>query len=205
MIEINFLPEELRQKEALKAALPEIPIKKTLFIVFGGVFGLQLFFTLFTFYLRFDMTIVAKQIQGLKESSGEITRQKSETIGIHNRVKESRQLAAREFYWALLLNGLSNSMTQGVWLRALRVTEEGPGKPLKQEKEPAKARYLVLEGSAVGSGQETAFIGKFLKQLKDNPLFINLFQDISPTHINQRRLKEFDVYDFTIYCKFRKN
>jgi len=44
-----------------------------------------------------------------------------------------------------------------------------------------------------------------LKQLKDNPMFNNLFQDIKPTNINQRRIKEYDVYDFMMYCKFRKD
>ena len=214
MIEINLLPEEMRKKESIKITLPDIPIKKTLIIVFGGFFGLQLIFTLFTFYLRFDAMLTGKQIEALKASSQEIIRQKSETVGMHNRLKESRELLSRKFYWASLLSGLSNSMTKGVWLRSFYLTEEEPkSSALEKKPEPSakpdkgavKNRYLVLEGSAVGAGQETAFIGKFLKQIKDNPMFSNLFQDIKPYNINQRRIKEYDVYDFMIYCKFRKD
>ena len=212
MIEINLLPEEMRKKEAVKIALPDIPIKKTLIIVFGGFFGLQLLFTMFTFYMRFDGMLTGKQIEALKASSQEIIRQKSETAAMIDRFKESRELFNRKFYWASLLSALSNSMTKGVWLRSFYISDEEPKsamekKPVpdaKPEKGAAKSRYLVLEGSAVGSGQETAFIGKFLKQLKDNPMFSNLFQDIKPYNINQRRIKEYDVYDFMMYCKFRK-
>ena len=50
MIEINLLPQELRKKESVKIALPDIPIKKTLIIAFGSFFGLQLLFTMVTFY-----------------------------------------------------------------------------------------------------------------------------------------------------------
>ena len=212
MIEINLLPEEMQKRESVKIALPDIPIKKTIIIVFGGFFGLQLLFTMFTFYLRFDGMLTGKQIEALKTANQEIVRQKSETIGMYNRLKESRELFSRKFYWASLLSSLSNSMTKGVWLRSFYVTEEEPKSAMdkkpapetKPEKGAVKSRYLVLEGSAVGSGQETAFIGKFLKQIKDSPMFNNLFQDIKPYNINQRRIKEYDVYDFMIYCKFRK-
>ena len=213
MIEINLLPEEMRKKESVKITLPDIPIKKTLIIGLGGFFGLQLLFTMFAFYLRFDAMLTGKQIEALKLSSQEIIRQKTETAVMYGRLKESRELFNRKFYWASLLSALSNSMTKGVWLRTFYVTDEEP-KSAAMDKKPvpadpkaekaAKSRYLVLEGSSVGSGQETAFIGKFLKQLKDSPMFSALFQDVKPYNINQRRIKEFDVYDFMIYCKFRK-
>ena len=53
-------------------------------------------------------------------------------------------------------------------------------------------RVLYLEGSVVGPGQETAFIGKFIKQLKENPLFAELFEDIRLSTINQRKIKRED-------------
>ena len=214
MIEINLLPEELRKKETVRITLPEIPIKKTLFITAGSVLALQVLFTLFTFYLRFEDAALDHRIAQLKESGKEVLRQKAETTGIHNRLKEARILTNRKFHWASLLGEVSNSMTKGVWLRTLFVTEEEPKSKSSGVQRPAPAadkksgpadRYLVLEGSAVGQGQETAFIGKFLKQLKDDALFSELFSDIKPYNINQRRLKDFDVYDFMIYCKFKKD
>lgn len=65
---------------------------------------------------------------------------------------------------------------------------------------------LKLEGSCTGSaGQETALIGKYLKALRDDPYFGGLFgTDIDLSGINQRKLGEVDVFDFVIYCRFKK-
>lgn len=209
MIEINLLPEELRKKETVKITMPDIPIKKTLFLTAGAVVGVQLLFTLFTVYLRFDHGRLEGRIASLKESGKEILAQKAETAAIFTRLREIRSVTGRKFNWASLLAATTNSMTKGVWLRALFVTGEEPKKTgapaMETDKKTGGERYLVLEGSAVGQGQETAFIGKFLKQLKEDPLYAELFSEIKPYNINQRRLKDVDVYDFMIYCKFKKD
>ena len=215
MIEISLLPEELRKKERIKVAMPEIPIKKTLFISLGVLVSFQLLFTLFTFFLYTQEISLTKNVVSLKESSKDVIAQKEEAEAIYNRLKEIRSVVSRKFYWSELLSSVSNSATKGVWLRNLSVTDQGP-KPSgsdkastepqssDKDKKAAKDMYLVLEGSAVGQGQETAFIGKYLKQLKETPYFTELFSEIKPNNINQRRFKDFDVYDFTIHCKFRK-
>lgn len=216
MIEINLLPEDLRKKESVKITLPEIPIKKTLFVAGGVVISLQLLLTLYIVFLHFQFVALNGQITVLREANKEVLEVKIQTTGVLNRLKEARNATTRPFYWASLLNEISGCMTKGVWLRNLSVSEEEPrstgAADKKAEapaastdgKKPAKARFLVLEGSAVGQGQETAFIGKFLKQLKDSKLLSDLFYEIKPYNINQRRLKDFDVYDFMIYLRFRK-
>ena len=213
MIEINLLPEEFRKKEPVKITMPEIPIKKTLFVCSGGLLALQLIFTIFTFSLHVQEISLTQKITAMKEASKEIIGQKAETSGMHGQIKEIRAIVSRKFSWAQLLSAVSNSMTKGVWLRNLSVTDEGPKsmnekqqtpQPDSSAKKVAKDLYLVLEGSAVGQGQETAFIGKYLKQIKEASFFNELFSEIKPHNINQRRFKDFDVYDFMIYCKFRK-
>ena len=56
----------------------------------------------------------------------------------------------------------------------------------------------------MGKGEETAYTGKFIKELKANSLFNGLFNDIELSQINQKRIKDFDVYDFVILCTFKK-
>jgi hypothetical protein len=77
-------------------------------------------------------------------------------------------------------------------------------KDKEKEKPAARDKILVLEGAAIGAGQETAFIGKFLKELKGQPLLSELFSDIKASNINQRRFGEYEVYGFTISCRFKK-
>lgn len=65
---------------------------------------------------------------------------------------------------------------------------------------------MKLEGSCSGgAGQETALIGKYLKSLRDNAYFRELFDsNINLSGMNQRKLGEADVFDFIIYCRFKK-
>jgi len=214
MIQINLLPESLRRKETPRIAMPAIPIKKSLFLVGGAVVLIQLFLTLAALYMRFELVSVDRKITVARQDNREIVKQKAETTGMYNRMKEIRSLTERKFYWTSLLNELSNSMTKGIWLRSLYVVEEQEhavkSEKVEKEKKPAKAaaervRYLVLEGTAIGAGQETAFIGKFLKELKDNLFFAQTFKEIKPSNIKQKKIGDYEVYDFMIRCQFKRD
>ena len=87
-------------------------------------------------------------------------------------------------------------------------------KPEKEKASPEKSsttaveayRVLKLEGSCVGSsGQETALIGKYLKSLRDDTYFKELFgDDIDLSGMNQRKMDEADVFNFVINCRFKR-
>lgn len=219
MIEINLLPDEMRKKEPVKLALPEIPVKKTLFMALGAVFGLQVLLIVITLGLRLRVGWLEGQVAGLQSAGAKVTAHKTETAMLQDRLKQLRAATGRKFYWAKLLDALTASTTRGVWLRTLNVkTEEktdtggsNVATPPKEEKgetkktaKTAPAKLLVLEGSAIGAGQETAFIGKFLQSLKDNAVFREIFSDIQVSDIQQRRIEQVDAYDFLIVCKFKK-
>jgi len=76
----------------------------------------------------------------------------------------------------------------------------------KKETTTETQRFLRLDGSCVGAaGQETALVGKYLKALRDDAYFKELFgDDINLSGMNQRKLGEADVFDFTIQCRFKK-
>ncbi|MBI3316100.1 MAG: PilN domain-containing protein [Candidatus Omnitrophica bacterium] len=98
----------------------------------------------------------------------------------------------RGFYWSKLLSALTDSVTKGVWLTRLSTESE------------KDTRVLLIEGSAVGRGEESAFIGRFMKELKKNPVFTELFDEIELGHLSQKKLKDVDVYDFVVRCTFKK-
>lgn len=256
MIEINLLPEEFRRKETVRITLPEIPIKRIVIIAGSVIVGLQLLLAAWVFYSQFETARLKKTIGSLKKETASIAHEKAEMQSIQARLKDIQALTDRKFYWSSLLSALSNSMSKGVWLRTLSVTEEfvmvskpapkkseakteetnskkskdkekskekeklskeknkkeESDKKSKKEKEepkpPVKVNQprwvLKLEGSVVGTGQETAFVGLFLKQLKSNALFNDLFSDIELSNMSQRKVKEFDVYDFVVIGKFKQ-
>ena len=83
--------------------------------------------------------------------------------------------------------------------------EKSKEKAVSSEKESAPRRHLRLEGSVVGSGEETALVGKFIKELKSNPGFSRVFERVELMNMTDRKIKDYDVYDFVLICVFEKN
>lgn len=228
MIEINLLPEELRKKESVKLSLPAMPAlpKKTVLLAVGVVLGVQVLFTAFAFFQKGEAAAVRKDITALNESNRGLVAQKTESAEIRKRLSQIDHLLQRKFFWSSLLNALTDSMIKGVWLTNLSIAESNASPMIKKTVEvtlskadtlsprktvsstsrtpPKSSKMLKLEGSVVGPGEETALIGKFIKKMKGNALFDKLFAEIEPANINQKKIREFDVYDFTIGCVFKE-
>ena len=216
MILINLLPQELRKKEVTRIVMPEIPIKKTLIAIGAALAALQILLTLVAVFFSLREAAVKHEITILTSQTQETHQFRTQTLTVLNKLKDIHALTDKKFYWASVLNAISESLTKGVWLRGLsldEVIEETPrvadasvkanaGK--KSQSKNQTIRVMKLEGSVTASGQETAFIGKYVKSLKENPYLTELFRDVELANINQRKIKEFDVYDFILLCKFRK-
>ncbi len=210
IIRTNLLPEELRKKERSRLSLPEVPIRKVALIFFGVFFTAQIFLSFFAFYERIQIRRVTQEAAQMKVQNHDLMLRKSETASMRVRSKEVDALCRREFFWTQILNDLSDSVTRGIWLTGFSISdgEEGSPRasgPASKRSKPAEAvKVLHLEGSAVGPGQETATIGKFIKELKENPSLNTVFQDIKLSDINQKKIREADVYDFVLICVFKQ-
>lgn len=209
MIQINLLPEELRKKERIGLSLPEVPIHKTLVIFFGVFFAVQVLLSVFALVQKGRVGYVKKEIASLKAQNKEIMLRKAETASTRARLKEITGLTERNFFWTRLLNDISDSVTKGIWLTSLSLEEIEAPQAQGSEQKPRRGETRVMQkiiridGSAVGQGQETAFIGKFIKELKENPSLDELFQDVKLSNINQKKIRDADVYDFSLACIFR--
>lgn len=210
MIKINLLPPEHRRKEHIKISLPDMPIGKILAGLFAVFFVAQVFFSGYAVYEHVRVAKVADEIARLTEENRSIAKQKTDIAALNNRLKEIDSLTARRFFWCNLLNSVSDSTTKGVWLTSLSLESQdiaAPPPPKSSSKapppKPKKAYFLRLEGSVVGEGQETAYIGKFIKELKDNPDLGKLFDDVKLSTINQKKIRDVDVYDFVLLCVFK--
>ena len=213
MIEINLLPEELRKREIAKLKLPEIPTLQKITYALLIFIGFQVLVSFFALYQRVEILGVRSQIASLKQENKEILRRKSETAVLNSRLRKIEFMTKRKLFWSSLLNSLSHAMSKSVWLRQFSILDldlSGSGVFAGTQGESSagsaaqKIRCLKLEGSAVGQGQETSYIGKFVKGLKESGSFAGFFAQIELSNINQRKIKDFDVYDFELVCVFRK-
>ncbi len=208
IIQINLLPEELRKKERIKLSLPEVPVRKALILFFGALFAVQASLSVFALVQKGGVGRVKKEIVELKIQNKEIMLRKADTASAKTHLKEIAGLTTRDFFWTKLVNDLSDSVTKGIWLLQLNLEEiEASAGALSQKakrgKSHAKIKTLRIDGRAVGQGQETAFIGKFIKELKENASLSEIFQDVKLSNINQKKIREADVYDFSLTCIFR--
>ena len=224
MIEVNLLPEELRKKEMPRLALPQVPIKGQLAIIVAFLVAHALFLG-GAIYRQAEMSTCKGQIDQLRIANQRIMAQKAEVVQTQARMHQIEAVTERKFYWVQLLNSLSDVMVKGVWLNTLSVSDKGEGMrgaaaggvggASKNAKAAAKnthernkvgdisMRFFKIEGSAVGGGQETAMIGKFIKEIKGNQFFSSLLADVELANINQRRIREVDVYDFLLEARVR--
>ena len=191
MIEINLLPPEMRKREHASLAFPQLSIHKTLLLGVSFFIGAQILAVAFVIAQHFELTHVRHEVVMIRERNKEILAHKTENTLMKKRAQQLTVLTRRKFAWTSLLDALNQSMTKGIWLRALSLTEDKKG--------------LKLEGSVIAEGQETATVGRFIKGLKDNPQFNALSEDIQLSNMIQKKIKEVDVYDFTLICPFKKD
>ena len=190
MIEINLLPEELKKKDAIKISLPAGEIQKTLKLAAAGLLVLQILFLVFAFSKRTELGWVNRSIGILKEENKEIAALKTQTQATQTHLHQMETLTGRKFSWTLLLNSLSSSITKGVWLRSFSISDDH--------------KILKLEGSVIGQGQETAYVGRFIKALKEDAVFNSIFEESELSNMAGKKIKDVDVFDFALNCRFKK-
>lgn len=218
MIEINLLPEEFRKKEGVRFALPEKINRQAVVLFTMTVVGAQLLFLAFIFYQKIELAKIKVQVEKLRNENQEITARKAQIAATNSLLGEVHSIMERKFYWSSLLNALSDSVTKGVWLRGFSIsgeesktvivpkTDSKSSKGRKVAPVPVEKDYVMkIEGSVIGNGgQEQADIGKFIKELQDNATMNSLFGEIKLFDSTQRKIKTFDVYDFTLTGMFKK-
>ncbi|MBU3933863.1 MAG: PilN domain-containing protein, partial [Candidatus Omnitrophica bacterium] len=116
------------------------------------------------------------------------------------------QVIKNRILWSKKLNQLSELMVSGIWLNELKVEPWTKVKvqPLAQAKgQPLK--YLIIQGSCASrTKDEPALIGRFMQNLKDDPLFSSDFAEIELGPIEKRLINQTAVMDFILTCRFKQ-
>lgn len=227
MIEINLLPEELKKKQERfqKEALPKldvqtIPVLRLIGSIFAVLIIIQVILFFIGIYSRVLLTSLDHKYNGISLKEKEAIALKAQVETINKKMKAIDELMVKRFSWANKLNNLSDSMTPGIWLSELsydeRLTERPVQVNLKTQKgknqsipskplmEKTLVKYLMIAGYASSMGEEgTALIGKFIKNLKDNPNFYSDFSDIELGAIKRDKIEDQEVMNFKITCFFK--
>ena len=223
MVEINLLPEELKNTRRSKGksdyvnADPEkVPLAKIALIASGIFVVIQA--AVFGFGIRCGIIFgsLEKNYKNIAPARQEAERLKSKISGMTKKISAIDELMVKRFSWAKKLNDLSDSVTPGIWLTQLDYDEKLIERPRrvyaqkgkeaegKQGTEKVLERHLIISGAASSMGEEgTALIGRFIEKLKENPSFYSDFEDIELGEIKREQMSGQEMMTFRITCLFK--
>ena len=193
MIEINLLPEELRKKKSEPAFNLNIEAEKLKFLAIGGAVGILLLIVIVLFFGSF---IRGAQINRLLAREKKFSDRLSKIDSINKEITVLKtkmgvldQLTKRKFLWAEKFNQLSDLVLPGIWFTRVYTDFEN---------------RLIIEGSVISKSEEAmAFVGKFMKNIKDDQRFFSDFKNIKLESVQRKNKDERDVVDFKISLYFQ--
>lgn len=193
MIEINLLPEELRKRKSEPSFSLNIEAEKLKFLIGGGATGLLvLIVVVFSLSSFIRGTQIKRLLARENNFSGKLLQINSvnkEIAVLKSKMATLDQLTKRKFLWAEKLNQLSDLTLPGIWFTHIYTDTEN---------------RLIIEGSVVSKSEEAmAFVGKLMKNLKDDQLFFKDFNNIKLESVQRKNKEERDIVDFKIAFYFQ--
>lgn len=192
MIEINFLPDELRSKikpkrdSSLLGGGSVFFDPKYLFYIVPSVFALLICAHV---YLGALIFIKAGQLKELNRKFQAMGPQRMELEEFNSQnssasvgsLQPQRQLQG--ISWAQKLNLLSLSLPSGVWYNEISIR---PGE-------------FILSGSVVAlQKEEMTLINKLISNLKGNAEFFGDFTGLELNSVQKRAVGSYDIFDFVL-------
>lgn len=211
MLEINLLPPELKKNSKVFFEIPKVKLVPILIWAAAVLLILEVMIGGFAFIQKRRIDGLVSSWQGLMPLKKKADFLREDTRALEAKVSSFDRLAVRRFEWARKLNGLSDSITQGVWLTSLSIEKKDAElnrAPLNSQmpQKPRQKRWLLLNGRAVSlRGDETELVAKFIKSLKGNEAFFESFDDIELTSSKRESMGAVEVMGFTLKCYFKDN
>lgn len=192
MIELNLLPQELRNKKKdLFRELPDvplIPICVSVLAVLFTIHGALIFTTATNKELLKKLESKWAQIQPDDKKTNEVA---EETSLLEKKAAALREIAVPGIRWAGLLKGLNKAIIADIWLSELKLTGDSP---------------LVLEvsGYALGKSEKaTSVAAKFITSLEMSKNFADYFERIELKNMQNSEFDGEECMTFELVCVFK--
>lgn len=187
MIEINLLPAKYRKRQI---QLPDLGRLKTVPLVIGTMsflVGLYLILTAISVVKSNTLNRLNDEWQFISVQQQMAAKLKKKMKQFEKKADLIDSLVAERLLWSKKLNQLSDLMTDGIWLESLSLGER-KGKQI-----------LILKGDVVSrKKEETALIGEFMQELRQDKEFFSDFKEIELESIKRRYIGETEVMQFNL-------
>jgi len=156
-----------------------------------------------------QLVLISRKFAALNEEVFRIVDYKEEWDFLHHKVSLTSELKGKQIWWTPKLQALSHLIPENIWINRLSVQKSAQA-PRKVSSPGAKASEaearpimtLILEGFALpGDNRGLRSIENFAHQLKENPTFSKVIEEITLTAATRTEREKLSVMSFRLSCE----
>ncbi|MFH2137212.1 MAG: hypothetical protein ABII88_01720 [Candidatus Omnitrophota bacterium] len=204
MIEINLLP--LSYREAKSVHKNDLPVNLVLLVINATLIAILLILTSVNVYKTLTLRAIDTRLKNLEVKKQEIDNLKRKIDSFKQSSVLFEQVFTPEFLWSRMLNDLSDSLVPGVWFRSIALKRQTIKATINYVETTTELRFLNVSATVVSTAHdEMGVISGFMRQLKANKEFAELFKKIEVESVLRRKIADIEVMDFNLVCYFKDN
>jgi Tfp pilus assembly protein PilN len=155
-----------------------------------------------------QLALISKKFATLNPEVFRIVEYKKEWDSLHHKISLTSDLKGKQIWWTPKLQALSELIPENIWISRLSV-QKSTGASRKVSRAGSKASQaqarpsvtLILEGFALpGDNRGFRSIENFAHQLKENPAFSKIMEEINLTTATRTEKEEISAMSFRLSC-----
>jgi len=153
---------------------------------------------------RNQLALISKKYDILNKEVFQIMEYKREWDSLQHKISLVSELREKQICWTPKLQALAELIPENIWIDKLSVQKstQAPRKVSSPQAQAYSSIILILEGFALpGDNQGFRSIENFAQQLKENPSFNKIIQEIDLTTATRTEREELSAMSFQLSCR----
>jgi Tfp pilus assembly protein PilN len=153
---------------------------------------------------RNQLALISKKYDILNKEVFQIMEYKREWDSLQHKISLVSELREKQIWWTPKLQALAELIPENIWIDKLSVQKstQAPRNLSSPQAQAYSSIILILEGFALpGDNQGFRSIENFAQQLKENPSFNRIIQEINLTTATRTEREELLAMSFQLSCR----
>ncbi len=153
---------------------------------------------------RNQLALISKKYDILNKEVFQIMEYKREWDSLQHKISLVSELREKQIWWTPKLQALAELIPENIWIDKLSVQKstQAPRNLSSPQAQAHPSIILILEGFALpGDNQGFRSIENFAQQLKENPSFNKIIQEIDLTTATRTEKEELSAMSFQLSCR----
>jgi len=153
---------------------------------------------------RNQLALISKKYDILNKEVFQIMEYKREWDSLQHKISLVSELREKQIWWTPKLQALAELIPENIWINKLSVQKstQAPRNLSSPQAQAYSSIILILEGFALpGDNQGFRSIENFAQQLKENPSFNKIIQEIDLTTATRTEKEELSAMSFQFSCR----